>query len=404
MARAGVGFSELTNSFEAGVEAASKAIKMAKIQKECNVALLFTTTRHNPEEFHRGVTSIIGNNSKIIGGHALGTITNTEYGYDGFQTGVAVIEAQEINFDICHAAGIAFNEENAGAKLGKSIKETGKEDANMILLYDAVNRTTGKFIMNYATPFLKGLESQLPHINKLVGARMFGGMQFNPTYQWINDKIVQDHALALLISGNVNMDIVTLHGCTPSSSYHKVTKVEKGVIQELDDKPVFEVIENILGKQQASNYQDYKFFITLGMNTGGKWSEEKDSYVNRMCTGISKSLQGLIMAEPDIHEGTEVQLMRRSYEMNYVQQEIEKILNKLDQEKKSPFLGLYFNCAGRAATYSGNDVEEATYFQAAIGDRFPFLGMYEAGELTKVGDKIQVLDWTGVFCILSTPN
>jgi small ligand-binding sensory domain FIST len=80
---------------------------------------------------------------------------------------------------------------------------------------------------------------------------------------------------------------------------------------------------------------------------------------------------------------------------------VSDLIKKVKDEGRRPLFALYLNCAGRAASYSENTDEDVRHVQKAINNEFPLIGMYEAGELAVVGGDLQVLDWTGIFCLFS---
>ena len=105
------------------------------------------------------------------------------------------------------------------------------------------------------------------------------------------------------------------------------------------------------------------------------------------------------MFEPDLVPGTEIQLMRRSIDFEYIGQHTRELLDRATDRK--PFFALYIDCAGRASAYCGSDGEEAAEVQRAIGNDIPLLGMYAGVEVACVGENLQPLDWSGVLCLFS---
>ncbi|MEW6587145.1 MAG: FIST C-terminal domain-containing protein, partial [Nitrospirota bacterium] len=119
----------------------------------------------------------------------------------------------------------------------------------------------------------------------------------------------------------------------------------------------------------------------------------------RLVLGVDKGRGGLIMFEPDLKTGAEVQLMQRSFDFSYVRRRAKDLLNRIGDRK--PFFALYIDCAARASAYCGTEGEEAAEVQRTIGSEMPLLGMYSGVEIAKVGMDMQALDWTGVLCVLS---
>lgn len=400
----GVGFSENSDSREAGKMAAIAALEQAGlIQEDVQLCMLFCTSRHDATEFFQGVKDAVGANTRFFGGYSNGTSNNNHLGYDGYQTAVGVLHSPDIQIDIFLQEGIAFNEYETGRGLAGQIKKANfKGDPNIIVLFDAVNRIEGQFRMNYATPFIKGMKEVLGHWPNIAGARMLGDMKFKPTHQWGNDRMTENSALALCLSGNISMDYQIMHGCRPASAYHTITATKGANILEIDNKPALDFVRDILGPDMKDNLKEIKFFVTLGRNIADKWADfEPSNYINRMCVGVDVKSNGLFMAEMDFEPGTEIQLMRRSFDMDYVGNQTRGLINQIKETGRKPVFALYFNCAGRAASYSDNTDEDIRYVQQAIGDEFPMMGFYEAGELAKIGGELQVLDWTGIFCLFS---
>jgi hypothetical protein len=207
--------------------------------------------------------------------------------------------------------------------------------------------------------------------------------------------------MALVVSGSGRLDSTIMHGCKPAGGYHKITKTDGATVLEIDGRPAVEVIAGLLGPTSDKSWEDYPLFITLGVNRGGKFDDFKeDNYANRLCMSVDKERGGLVMFEPDLLPGHEVQLMRRDIDFKYVGVRAEELFKKLGSRK--PFFSLYIDCAGRASAYCGTEGEEAAEVQKAMSARnVPLLGMYSGVEIARVGKTIQALDWTGVLCVFS---
>ena len=87
----GVGYSELPDTAAAGREAALEAVKRAGRSTPCDLALLFATARHDAGRLREAVASVIGPAAPIVGGGAVGIISNDRFGYAGDQIGRALI-------------------------------------------------------------------------------------------------------------------------------------------------------------------------------------------------------------------------------------------------------------------------------------------------------------------------
>jgi hypothetical protein len=401
--KAGVGFSENPLSYEAGAEAARDAMAEAGASR-CDLAILYSTARHDPSQLRDGVRSVIGPTARLIGGYATGIITKDRLGYDGYQVGLAVISSDSVEVELYSESGLVDNEFNVGTALGKQIRSKSyRGTPNILLMYDSVRGKPPEGValdLNLATPLLEGMGQTLGTWPPAAGVGMLGDWQSSPTYQWFDDRIEHHTALALVLSGGVCMDTIIMHGCKPASGYHTITKAEGNVVLEIDGTPATDVIAQLLGPDVYRSWEDYPFFVTLGVNKGDKFGDFKEEeYANRLVAGVDKERHGLIMFEPDLEAGSEVQLMQRSIDFDYIRERSEDLLTRVGNRR--PFLALYIDCAGRASAYSAIEGEEAEEVQKAIGSRMPLLGMYSGVEIANVGGAMQALDWTGVLCVFS---
>lgn len=400
--KAGVGYSENPKSREAGIEAARAAMAEAGVG-DCNLAIMYSTSRHDPTELRDGVRSVIGKNSRLIGGYAIGAFTKDRLGYDGYQVGVAVMSSDSMKIDMFIEKELRDNEFQVGKTLGNQVKsKTYDGTPNIILMYDSVKEKQLEkmvFNLNLATPLIEGMGKSLGTWPPTAGVGMLGDWQCNPTYQWLDDHIEQQSAMALVLHGGVRMDTIIMHGCKPSSGYHTITKAEHNTVLEIDGKRAVDAVAELLGDTFTS-WEEYPFFVTLGVNRGDKFGEfDEEDYANRLVCGVDKDRGGLIMFEPDLKAGTEVQFMRRSIDFKYMSERVADLMERVGERKL--FFALYIDCAGRASAYSGTEGEEAEEIQKAIGSRMPLLGMYSGVEIARVGEHMQALDWTGVLCVFS---
>lgn len=405
MTASGVGFSETSDSEEAGQAAARAALDSAGVSKG-DVALLFHTAKHDPHGYSRGVRKVLGEDARLIGGYAGGLITSKELGYDGYQSAVAILASDSVKFETFYEEGLdVHSEREVGRKLAAKIRNVDYEgDPGLIYMYDSVKKysETGGIDLNLGTYLVEGMGEELGTWPTAAGVGMIGNIQFNPTHQFFDDKVLQQSALALVGHGSgFRMDVTVMHGCKPASDYHTVTGVDRNVILEIDGKPALDAVQDIMGPNADRSWEEYPLFLTLGVNRGDKWGDyNEDDYANRLCMGIDQDRKGLVMFEPDLVPGTEVQLMRRSVDFSYIRKKAEAMAERLKGRK--PFFALYIDCMGRASAYCGSEHEEGAEIQAVFGADIPLLGMYTGVEIGPAGAVAQQpLDWSGVLCVMS---
>lgn len=405
-ASAGVGYSQNTSSRQAGEEAARAALERAGVDT-CDLVLLFTTSKHDPAALREGVRSVVGPEPRLAGGYAAGVITNDRLGYEGFQVGVAVLRSERMKVDMFLEKGLPDNEGAVGRALGRAVAAGRYDDEpNLLLLYDIVKQKQNVGMsLNMATPLIGGMEEALGGAwPRTAGGGMTGDMQWNPTHQFFDDRIEEQSAIALILHGGVRMDTTIMHGCRPSSAYFTITRADGNVVLELDGRPTADVVAELMGQgPEEIAWEEYPLYVTLGINNGDKFDDyREDDYSVRLCMDVDRERRGLVFFGDDLVPGTEVQLMRRSINFDYIQERTRHLLEGAGPGRR-PFLALYIDCAGRAATYAGTDHDEAAEVQQAIGDEVPLLGWYVGCEIARSGDRMQSHNWTGILCLLSEP-
>ncbi|MCL2683799.1 MAG: FIST C-terminal domain-containing protein [Synergistaceae bacterium] len=400
--KVGVGFSENPETTAAGTEAAREAMERAGMSEPCDLAFLFTTTKHEAYPLDGSVRRVIGDRAMIVGGGAVGTITNDHFGYAGDQVGIACFWLPDTKAEIFSEGGLHENEFENGRRLARKLTSSGVTPATqMMLFYDAIYRTPDEMRLLMATPLLAGMEKELGFLPDIKGAGMIGDYTCNQSKQWIGDYITNHHSLALTFTGEARIDSVIMHGCRPASRYYTVTKSNGQAILEINGQPALPFIYELLGRSVPP--ESFPFFLLLGVNKGDKWGDfDENHYASRLCLAIDPEHDAIVMFEPDMVEGTEFQIMYRSLDPDYMKPRIEGLFERtLDRQ---PVFAFYINCAGRAAGYGGIDIEDAVMVQRTVADRVPVLGIYSGVEIARIMGRPRGLDWTGVFCLFSMPK
>lgn len=397
--RVGIGYSDNPDSALAGKLAVQEAQEKAGRENVCDVVLLFATARHDEDILRKAVAAETGNTERIYGGGAAGIITNDKFGYAGDQVGVACIWLEGAEWNVIDDDGLAQGEEEAGIRLGKKLAEQGVQpDSSVMMFYDALDYTSGDLRLVMATWLLEGLEKGLGFLPDLVGAGLQGDHVCSPVKQFVGDTMTEHDVMAMTFSDDIRIDSTIMHGCRPASAYYTVTKAEGPVILEINNEPAIPFIDRVL--ESTISPEEYPFFLLFGINRGERWGEyDENNYASRLCLGIDKERNGIVMFEPDMVPGTEFQLMFRSFDLEYMRPKIEELFDRLGE--REPVFAMYIDCAGRCAGYGGVDLEDAVVLQDVIAGRVPLLGLYTGVEIGSIQGRPRGLDWTGVFCLFS---
>jgi small ligand-binding sensory domain FIST len=142
--------------------------------------------------------------------------------------------------------------------------------------------------------------------------------------------------------------------------------------------------------------------VALGKKLGNPFDPYQESaYINRLIVGADPDNGSISLFEADFHVGMKIQIMSIDQQLvrESVRNQTKKLLNGI---KNSQGLGaLYIDCAGRACSFCGDEIEEASILQEVIGQTMPLLGFYSGVELAPCIDRTRPLDWTGVLAVFT---
>lgn len=395
----GVGYSNDPDSVTAGRQAAEMALMKAHRTDACDLVLFFCTDLHDRLLLREGIVRVAGPKPQIFGGGAVGVVTSEDFGYAGNQVGVIMLWQDG---SICSAIALQSecpeSEIDIGRRLGKQLEAVGVKPESPALLFYGPAYCKDDTRPPKGTWLLKGIEKGLGFLPDIAGAGMKGDYLCREVPRYTSATGICSSVFALTFSNDICLDTTVIHGCSPITPYHTVTRSAGPVIYEIDGVPALTLLNDLLGT--ALSPREYPFSLIFGVNYGdclGEYAEE--NFVNRLCIGIDEKLSAVMMSEPDMHEGTRFQLMSRPLELTYIKPKIEEAMSKLGG--REPILAVYIDCAGRCAGYGNMEMEDALAVKNLLGDKVPFLGIYAGTELAGVGGRPRALDWTGVLCVLT---
>ncbi|WP_214000774.1 FIST N-terminal domain-containing protein [Arsukibacterium sp.] len=413
--KVGLGYSNCEDAFIAGKQAAQSALTQAAFS-DADLVLAFCSGTLDHQVFYRGLRAVLGQDVNIFGGSAIGVITNLHLSYHGYPAAVAVLKFADNYCQMAVATGLFNSPFNAGEQLAEALP--AMPDASvLLLLYDSIKFSGSENVapvMNPSAPLLRGLELNLAAPLPIAGAGLLGDQGFGHTQQFCGKSITQQSASALVFGGNLSSYIGVMHGCQPlSSQRYTITGIFGQFLYTLDGKPAVEVIDQAFG---SSNWRSRSPVsqLCLGIPADDADLSNGNEFSNRLISGILPNAEGIILFEPDMHEGMQVQLMRRSPALSRVsaRTSTETLLQQIKQDGRQPLFALYMDCAGRIARFEPDSADEAE--QTAVGQedarevqsllneaRIPLLGFYCGVEIAPQAGKSRGLDWSGVLVILA---
>lgn len=405
----GIGYSNDQDSLLLGKKVAEKAIKNGKIDAPAMI-IAFCSGQVDHEAYMKGLQTLVGEKVPIIGGSAIGIITNEHLSYDGFPAGAAIIESDTLEHIEASANHLHKDEKRAGQRLAEKLSNT--IDGKLLLMfYDSIKKppaANSPPAINGSPPLIEGIEEKLKQKVPIIGAGLVGDYDFSATQQFCGSFVESHCVIGSLIGGDFKPYYSIMHGCVPKDGiYHTITRAEGPVLYEVDGKPVIDMIDDQYGSKEWSTQLPVRR-LTIGVNYGEKYGEfSEDQFVNRLIAGVLPDREGVLLFEPDLAEGSEILFMLRNNKlmMESVQKNTAALFEKIMAKGEKPVFGLYIDCAGRTALISETLTEEASEVQK-IFNRYntPLLGFYSGVEVAPLLGRSRGLDWTGVLLVVAENN
>ena len=404
--KVGIGYDNQKNSISLGKKVAENAIKNGKIERPV-LMIAFCSGQVYHEEYFKGLQIVVGNQVPIIGGSAIGIITNESLSYEGHTAGAAIIESETIQLRVASADGLDKNEKLAGQKLAKKLSDS-IDGRILLIFYDSIKNPpteTTPPAINASPLLIEGIEETLKSNVPIIGGGLIGDYEFSHTKQFCGSYVDNQSVVGTLLGGNFNPYFRIMHGCTPKDGiYHTITKIEGSVLYEVDGKSVVDMIDDQYGNKDWRSQVPVER-LTIGVNYGEKFGDIKEeNFVNRLITGVLPNGEGIVLFEPDLKEGSKIMFMLRNNKMmiESAKKNSSELLEKIIANGEKPVFGLYIDCAGRAGKVSEALTEEASEVQNVFNQyNTPLLGFYSGVEVAPLLGKSRGLDWTGVLLVFA---
>ena len=397
----GVGVSDNQGSAQAGEAAARMAL--VNMTGGAGWALAFCGGRHDPQAFLDGVRRT-ADGVKVVGGSAVGVITNSFLEYSGYEGGVALFPSSLPEPLVLQSSGLNQDEILSGEKLGELIGANAREGDSALLFYDTVRAPGPPPQLNTGSRLLEGIYRGLREkpVN-LIGAGLVGDFQLSQSFVFNGSQVVRQTAVAVLLPAGLSPHTVIMHGCIPVSSFMEITRIEGPVIFEIDGRRAYDVLMDALpdtGEGQSGG--NLSLILTLGEKHGDFLAPyDESAYVSRLIVNANPEDGSVVLFEADFQKGTRIQIMTRDNQLmlDSVKNQSQSLLASL--QPQSPLLAFYIDCAGRSSAFTGSEVEDASLLQAQVGPEIPLLGFYSGVELAPFLGRTRPLDWTGVLTVFT---
>jgi hypothetical protein len=257
----------------------------------------------------------------------------------------------------------------AGQRLAESL--LGNDLAHVLVLSEGL-RVNG-------SELTRGLTGSLPEGVCVTGGLSADDARFEQTFVFLDGPAKQNTVAAIGFYGkHLKVGFGSVGGWEPFGPERLVTRSEKNVVYELDDRSALGLYENYLG-DYAAGLPASGLLFPLSVRT-----DDPTHGLVRTILGIDRERQSMTFAG-DIREGSYARLMRASTD-RLVQGAGMAAEGCLASMGAAPEFALLISCVGRRLVMKQRVEEEVEAVHAAFGAGTKLAGFYSYGEIAPFTD------------------
>jgi small ligand-binding sensory domain FIST len=230
-----------------------------------------------------------------------------------------------------------------------------------------------------------------------AGASENGAAQV--TYQLSSAGVTSNAVSGLYLNGSFQTHIEITQGCQPITDPMVITKAERNLIYEINERPALEVFAGLLKGPLADDLRRALMVLFVGLPADRLInSVAPGKYLIRNIIGIDPD-KGILGVAEAVTEGESIIFAMRDGQRarDDLNQMLQRQVNNLGGRK--PAFGFYFNCCARGTSLYGIPGIDSAYIKQALGD-FPLIGMFGGYELAPLGRANHLFAYTGVLALI----
>ena len=375
----GIGISNNQNSLKASREAAFLAKAQAK-QEQIDLAIVFNTINYAAGEVLKGIHQTLGE-VKVIGCTGAGIITNLGIQKDCLA--IAVIKSDNIKFGLGESENInTKNEREAGYKLAReALNNLGNQHRHIfMMLSDGLIKNNSELI--------RGAQDALGRSFPLISGASSDDFSFTKTYQYYNNRVLKNGAVAILLGGDITWGLGIRHGWKPLGRPRIATKTAGNIIKTIDNEQAVNIYKDYFGKEievlHKMKLARMAVLYPLGIFVPGE-----EEYLLRNALDVGGD--GSLVCQGEVPEGSEIRLMIGNKESCLNAAREAAIMTKQSLRGKMPKLVIIFDSIARNKLLGRQAAKEISIIKEVLGWGVAIIGFYTYGE----GAPLRSLDYRG---------
>jgi len=375
----GIGISKDKNSLRASREAAFLAKTQTK-QEEIDLAIVFNTVDYDAGEVLKGIHQILGG-VKVIGCTGAGIITNLGIQKDCLA--IAVIKSDDIKFGLGASENINTKiEREAGHEIAReALNNLGSYHRHVFMMFsDGLIKNNSELI--------RGAQDALGRSFPLVSAASSDDFTFTRTYQYYNNRVLENGAVAILLGGDITWGLGVKHGWKPLGRPRIATKTEGNIIKTIDNKQAVNIYKDYFGKE-IEELHKMKLARMAVLYPIGIFIPGEEEYLLRNALDVTDD--GSLICQGEVPEGSEIRLMIGNKESCLDAARQAAIMAKESLRGKIPKLVIVFDSIARNKLLGRQAGKEISIIKEILGWDVAIIGFYTYGE----GAPLKSLDYRG---------
>ncbi|MBD2446314.1 FIST C-terminal domain-containing protein [Nostoc sp. FACHB-152] len=245
---------------------------------------------------------------------------------------------------------------------------------------------------------LQGLDFAYPGSVILGGQASAGGMGGRIAL-FCNDRLYREGTVGLALTGNIVLETIVAQGCRPIGEPIQVTKAERNIILELDEKVPLVVLRDLINSlsEKERTLAQHSLFVGVAMDEF-KLSLQQGDFLIRSILGVDPA-GGAIAIGDLVRPGQRLQFHLRDAEASA--EDLEFLLERYQNQTNttsSSIAALMFSCVGRGEGLYGKPDFDSALFKRYFPD-LPIGGFFCGGEIGPVGGRTFLHGYTSVFGI-----
>lgn len=263
-----------------------------------------------------------------------------------------------------------------------------EEEPQLVLLADPFSVRT--------EALLAGLDYAFPGLPK-IGGLASGATSPGLNALFLNDAVFDGGAVGVALTGNVAVDTVVAQGCRPVGGLMRVTGCDGNMLHELDDRPAFEVLQELFTSldERDRRLAATSLFVGVLMDEFREEPRTGDFLIRNLLGADPRS--GAVAVGENLHEGMRVRFHLRDAETSA--EDLHAVLTGYEEKTsrdENPSGALLFSCVGRGEYLYGQPNFDTGIFHEHL-DGVPVGGFFCNGEIGPVAGTTFLHGYTSSF-------